>query len=507
MDKVKIILDFSKKYLFWFIFVSTVVVVLICWWLSTASLAKSFQLQQLKIKKKFTEVDAIATDLQHPTPEFIKAVTDKHQKLKEGVLAVWMTLYEQQKQNNRWPEVLGPKVAQQLNESGPTDDIHGDVREKYQNVIKNYFPTLFKIIDLRQPPDSAETGGKTADNADAARTPRINPGALMRMAIGARSRTTPNADNSDWVGTVDWDEADRQHLENRFNWTTRPDSDIIRLRQEDIWVYEALLRVVSNTNSEDIVKKDDKGNELFERIYIKDHAQANVKRIEWIQIGPDAIKAWSDADQTVFKSPAAVVATTGRGGAAAPAAGRDTGESKEQLLKDRYVDDKGAPLEADAKHPYAEFKMMPISMKLHMDQRKISKLLVECVNSAMPIEVRRVRIRPGTGEILDPASAGTATATPTAPTRDSFRSARSSPTRSTGFGAATDEAEAGPYDISVEIQGIIYIYNQPDKNTLGTGEAGNKPTEPAAGAAPGTAAPGASPEAAPATPPATAPAK
>ena len=51
--------------------------------------------------------------------------------------------------------------------------------------------------------------------------------------------------------------------------------------------------------------------------------------------------------------------------------------AKMQLLKDRYVDDKGAPLDAEAKQPYSEFKMMPISMKLHMDQRKISKLLVD----------------------------------------------------------------------------------------------------------------------------------
>ena len=29
---------------------------------------------------------------------------------------------------------------------------------------------------------------------------------------------------------------------------------------------------------------------------------ANVKRIEWIQIGADAIGSWSAADQSVFKA-------------------------------------------------------------------------------------------------------------------------------------------------------------------------------------------------------------
>ncbi|MGD0383880.1 MAG: hypothetical protein ABSA77_10180, partial [Thermoguttaceae bacterium] len=62
MDKLKIILDFFKKYLFWFLFAATVVLVLVFWWMSTASLAKSFSQQQAKIKKKFNEVEAIVDD-------------------------------------------------------------------------------------------------------------------------------------------------------------------------------------------------------------------------------------------------------------------------------------------------------------------------------------------------------------------------------------------------------------------------------------------------------------
>ena len=47
------------------------------------------------------------------------------------------------------------------------------------------------------------------------------------------------------------------------------------------------------------------------------------------------------------------------------------------------------------RHPFAEFKLMPIRMSLIMDQHRIPKLLVECANSNMPIEVRRVRIAVG----------------------------------------------------------------------------------------------------------------
>jgi hypothetical protein len=303
------------------------------------------------------------------------------------------------------------------------------------------------------------------------------------------------ADNPDWVGTVDWDENDRLRLEGRFNWTTRPDSDVIRLKQEDLWVYKTLLQVISETN-----KDVDSKNPL-----------ANVKRIEWIQIGADAISSWSAADQSVFKAgEAAVAAINPRDVRAAPS--RDAAaaqDSKEQLLKDRYVDDKGVGLDAEAKQPYSEFKMMPISMKLHMDQRKISKLLVACVNSPMPIEVRRVRIRPGAGgELLESGTTGAA-ASPTVSSRDYSRRTVDARPRPTSTGGGGEEGGAGSYDIPVEIQGIIYIYNPPDLNTLGTGTAAEKPAETPAGAAPAAEAgsPGATPQAVPAKPTETTPAK
>ena len=466
MDKLKIILDFFKKYLFWFLFTAMVVLVLVFWWMSTASLAKSFLQQQAKIKKKFNEVEAIVNDPQHPTQDYIKAVNDKNQKLKEGVLEVWKTLYNKQKEKNPWPAVLGDRFIKKVNELGPNDPIPPEIRERYQNVIKKYFPILYKIIDVRHPPETADMGGG-GGNAEPNFIRQIfRPGAVQ----GRRPAGTSAADNADWVGMVDWDEGDRLRLEKRFDWETRPDSDIIRLRQEDLWVYETLLRVIRETNKGAI-----------------EHSQANVKRIEWIHIGPDAISDWSAADQSVFKAAEAAPVAPGQAHApqdarVAPAA-RDTAatqDGKAQLLKDRYVDDKGAPLDADAKQPL-EFEMMPISMKLHMDQRKISKLLVECANSPMPIEVRRVRIRPGKGtdEILGSGTSGTAN--PAGPSRDNSRRTVDAykSSRTTGAGEGTDEGETGRYDIPVEIQGIIYIYNQPDQNTLGTGTAAEKSAETA----------------------------
>ncbi len=501
MNKLKLVLDFFKKYLFWFIFAATIVLVMVFWWMSTASLARSFQQQKEKIEKKFAEVKAISDDQKHPTQEYIKAIKneDENEKLrdcilkdlKEGVLSVWQTLYDEQKKNNRWPEVLGREFIDKVDKLEASDKISDDLRDRYKYVIKKYFPILYKIIDLRHPPETTEGGGKGRDNADSAPRP-----SMYGRIPGVGRAPNSAADTTDWVGTVDWDEKDRLRLEDRFNWKTTPDSDVIRLRQEDLWVYKTLLEVISETNNE--------GD--------PEHPLANVKRIEWIQIGADAIGAWAVADQTIFKTAEAggQAANPHDARSALAAMGRDAAaqDSKEQLMTGRYIDDKGVPLDAEAKQRYSEFKMMPISMKLLMDQRKISKLLVACVNSPMPIEVRRVRIRPGAGvEILDSGTAA-ATPSPTGPSRDYYsrRPDAYGPARSTGGGG--EEGEAGAYYIPVEIQGIIYIYNPPDLNTLGTGTAAEKPAEPAPGSAPATeaGAPGATPATAPAKPGGTAPA-
>ena len=69
---------------------------------------------------------------------------------------------------------------------------------------------------------------------------------------------------------------------------------------------------------------------------------------------------------------------------------RDRLIQKPSPLADRYVDDKGKPLSDETKQPYAEFKMMPINLRLVIHQKKITRLLGHSANSNMPIQVRTV---------------------------------------------------------------------------------------------------------------------
>jgi hypothetical protein len=172
-------------------------------------------------------------------------------------------------------------------------------------------------------------------------------------------------------------------------------------------------------------------------------------------------------------------------------------------IESRYVDDDGRLLATGVEPPYAEFNLMPIRMLLVMNQTKLAKLLVECANSNMPVEVKSVRLGPEAGSMLNmgmgPGGGGLDYDSGDGGDSDydgEYNGAY--PSYSAGvYGSGGGSASAGPAQqktlyIPVEIQGTICIYNPPDEDELGTGAAAAAPPEPLP-ATPPAAAPTAAP--------------
>jgi hypothetical protein len=125
-----------------------------------------------------------------------------------------------------------------------------------------------------------------------------------------------------------------------------------------------------------------------------------------------------------------------------------------------------------------------------MDQSKINKLMAQCANSNMPVEVRRVRLTAIERESAMPTTGG-------AGESSSTTSATSSGDTPTGRSDTNVKGDArATSDVDIEIQGIIYIYNPPARDKLGTGALG----EQLGMAQPETPAPANVSAAAPATP-------
>lgn len=488
MDKFKKYLAVAQKYHFWIICGVVLLTAIVCWWIATAALDSERRQRETKLNGDFKNV-IIAQN--HPNQRVLDQIQKDHEELKAGVFSAWQELYEEQRSKNPFPDVVDGGFRQQFENLKPKMELKAEYRERYQNFIKNHLPKLLKIIDVRRPPEDKDKDKEGVAARPVGADP-IGGGRDGRAMRGGAGGPGGNATTEEWIGTVEWNDSDYRLLEQRFEWNTRPSTLAVVLAQEDLWVIEALLRIIKDTNAG-----------------ATNYNTAIVKRIEALQIGREAVAAWKDGEDSVIRTAGGgaggggMMTMGGRGPMDMTGPGTAGGSGDEQarrtLVENRYVDDKGKPLPYDveypyAKHPYAEFKMMPIRMDLVMDQRHLPKLLVECANSNMPVMVRRVRIKTQPGNVFDlgggQAAAGGGGGGRGGGGMGPARGPAMAQPRATAAPAArqtTDKKEeSGPYDIPVEIQGVIYIYNPPDIDRLGTGaaatekaaeKAGEKPAE------------------------------
>ena len=274
--------------------------------------------------------------------------------------------------------------------------------------------------------------------------------------------------------------------------------------QEDLWVLRALMKIIEETN--------DGANTRF---------NAAVKSIDSIHIGKDAVESTGRilmAKGDPVESEDAEDGGAGGGsegygddgGYGDEGYGREGGESSDGGMyhdpnatgegeddggdggygdggyggeggggiasgdpaEGRYVDKDYKPLSAgklravmsstetmEPEDAYlAVAKRIPVRMRISIDQRKLPELLVACANARLTVEVRQLRLNPedvaavGGGGIVGGYGE------------------RGGGLGGTGGrnGAANAKATSTfPFDVTVELYGIVYIYNPVDDRALG----------------------------------------
>jgi hypothetical protein len=131
----------------------------------------------------------------------------------------------------------------------------------------------------------------------------------------------------------------------------------------------------------------------------------------------------------------------------------------------RYIDNDGKPIPDASTGLGVEYRRLPVRMRLMMDARWIPKVLVECANAPLPIEVQRLRINPEqSGASFDmSAFAGAGGGGGEA----GGRPFGGGGTRSFGGEGYTPSVGSPSADLAtVEIYGFVYIYNPPDSTVL-----------------------------------------
>jgi hypothetical protein len=437
MDQLKGILKILQKHHFWLLCVLTMIAGVTGWFMARKSLSADFEKNKGSILGKFTAIQGILSTENHPNETWTTEIGKLTKQEKEIVRGAWDSVYNEQKKHLEWPPELGEEFLSFIQSHPPDAEIPRDLRGIYQDrIVRSEFPRLLAIVDAE-----AYGGSKTAPNSAKKDAP-----------------AAPAAHEY----KVTWDSASQQDVEKLLYFPTVPSSAEVRQAQEDIWIYKALLNVIKDMN---------------EGTYF-----AKVRRISEISIGARAAVEFRAgmSGSRIERLKAAAAPAAADGGAAAVASPAEGEAVAKAIDENRYVDPDGKPLPSGAA-ALLQFKRMPIYMKLTIDQREINKLLVECANAPLPVEVRQLRINPSKGE---GSSSGSAK-------------------KNTSGGQAATAApmtESEIFEVPIELAGIIYIYNPPDVAKLGAA-----PADAAAAPAGGTPAPAVVPAVVPMPPAAGAP--
>jgi hypothetical protein len=491
MDKIKPYLALLKKHHFWLLAIVVVALSGYAWYAGTGAYVTQFEANRGQINSAFSTIQTHANAQNPPNQTFADSVKESQKKQVKSTLAAWQILYDQQKDLLTWPE-HAKEMA-----SLPRDAEASDATRRYymQYFAQNVFQPLFQIVDpLRE---SAEPAGKEpAAPAAVAPAPARTGGGRPRrgmdigggaqpggMAAGAPAATGQST-GPKMLGIVDFPLADQTAILDRYNWGgVIPSTAHVRVAQEDYWLYKSLFEVIADTNKS---------------AGATSHRNAAVKKIDKILLAQEALTQSPPALEGLSKEILGQVDTSSL------PKGASAKSTDEELLNGRYIDPaSNAPSPA---MPAGEYRLVPVILRLTMDERRIPNLLVACANSRLPIEVRQVSYNPGAS--LSSGGGGGAPRSGGMGGMGGMRPAMpATPAARPSSGSSEVKTEANMYDVPVEVRGVVYLFNPPDAASLGVEvapEAGADGAAPDAGATDGAAVEGAPADAA--TPPATEPA-
>ena len=547
MDQLKAFLSSAMKHAFWVVCGTIVALSIGSWYMACGNLDKEFQTHVGTIDKNYTTVKSIKDKTIHPNEFSQKGMDQLNKGLLDSVLNAWQAQYSQQVNILRWPAELGDdfvasvrslipielKVEFDGTKNPPTplgQELKVDFRQRYANYVERLLPHLAEMINAKWTVKAGAmamgSGGGMPDMSMPDMSTVPTPG-TARPKLGEKPPI------------VLWNTADQgQLLGNHFNWSKQPDSAPTTLQllyaQEDLWVLTALMSIVRDTNK-DAESRHEAIVKTIESVLIGRQASGRAGQVLRLRgaaggsstdggyampdpSGSAGMSSGSSPGSGAGPSPGSGGPGSGGyptpGGSMTMGSGMDAMSGTARGAMDpadyRYVGTDYLPLPAEkvrsamkSESPedafYVVAKRMPIRLQLVVDQRRLYRLLAECGNCRLPVEIRQVRINkkggasgstgseygggsgysmPGMGG--DMAGGGGMSDFGASPGASPYGMGSGSGGMGMGMGMGmgggigtadltkrSQVSSASDYDVSVELQGIIYIYNPVDKSRLG----------------------------------------
>ncbi len=469
MDKVKEFWDFFKRHHFWFIAGLVTVLAMLAGWMANSSLDAKFAAESAKIKDAQTKADSVAKMPKHPNTVTLEAMKNLKTARQEDVEKAWKRMYAVQRESILvWPKELSQDFHNEVKAVLADDpieridttkrDIPVHLRQEYRDYIAEELPKLAEMIHADWLP---------RDNMGGNQAPQ--PGVNQPM------KKEP---------VVIWNEGNQKTLlANRFSWPQgTPTTHQLLYAQEDLWVLTALIQIIKRTNGDAETRHKAAIREIDAILFGAD-VQGRVGQVMRLQPPLDPMNPMGVAPAgPMAPAPLAPADPLALAKAAAdPATNRYVNLNYEPLTGEALKTAVNSEAAADAYAAVA--KRIAIRMRVKMDTRKINKLLAECANSPLPVEIRQIRIgcEPGVvnvaggggpqfaprppGMVGPREGPGLGPAMPPRPGPVAPPRAGPGPGPGPGGDNANGE-EQFPYDRYVEFYGIIYIFNPVNKKQL-----------------------------------------
>ena len=387
-----------------------------------------------------------------------------------------------------------------------TEPLKVYLRERYRDYIKEELPKLAELVGADWEPDEVSGGGGFRPGGASQAFGGgggdfddnefdFGGGGIPKSRGGRRMNSGPYGAGGtggqmalEEEPLVYWDTSNQGFIESSFfDWSSEQDNTPNTLQvlyaQEDLWVLRALLEVIRKTNG-DIQEHHRTAIKEIEHIYIGMYAGGRIGRVTRIGQGSAGLAGaefgGEFGDELGLSFGRGMEPGFGAGqfggmtGGPLEAGGDPSAAGVEiDPAEGRYVDSTHNHVPADQLRnptvptgPDAEIhgvaKRMPIRMRLVVDQRSLYKLLVECANSPLTVEIHQVRFNPEAIKKLGGAGMGMVSGLGV---QKPQKRKRNSDGFAAGMGGAGLEMES-TFEITVEIYGLIHIYNPVNQQLL-----------------------------------------
>ena len=458
MDQVRTILKVIWTQRFWVLGTIATIVSVVCWNMAAGTLQSEFSKRKSAIDGAYNAVNGIKNERPHPNDAVNEGVLRQAKQQRDYVREVWKELYEEQRSKVlSWPESIGEEFVTYMEKRNFRDSINSTMRGFYHNYIENRFDALLDIVKAQK-----NTTGRAA---------RGGYGGEFGGEYGG-GVASADADTEEDDYLVQW--LDQTKLQQKLLFKKKPSPTQVWITQEDLWVYETLLHVIADTNqARGATRPDNTAVRVIVELQVGSAASPKSTSKVYIPVAEEGAGGRGGEFGGEFGGEYGGYGGYGgefggefggeyggggefggeyggRGGEYGGYGGEFGGMGMEggggdtALLMNRYLDAEGNPDPGDGETVgSAEFRQLPIRMKLMMDQRWIPRILIECANAALPVEVKQLRINPS----LSGGNFGTR-----GTVNRGMNNIR-------GLEPDANLAE-------VEIRGVVYIYNPPATEQL-----------------------------------------